>query len=101
MPALVPFDAFWLGLSALLVASAGSLARLRDRHAAVWQQLGSPTFLPTRGLAASAALTRFYWSRRVGDLRDPGLTRWVTALRVLQLAFAAVLLTLAQTIPLH
>jgi hypothetical protein len=97
----VPFDAFWLALAALLVASAGSLARLRSRHASLWQELGSPRFLPTRssGLASSTALTRFYWSRRVADLGDPSLTRWVTALRCGQIALAAVLVALASQSP--
>ncbi len=89
-----PVDAFWLAVAALLVASAGCLARLRKHHPTFWQELGSPTFLPSCGLASSSALTRFYWSRRVSRLGDPSLTRWVTALRCLQLALCAVLLTL-------
>jgi hypothetical protein len=93
-PTFVPFDAFWLAVAGLLVACAGSLARLRTEHRAVWEQLGRPRLLPSRGLGSSAALTRFYWSRRVSELADPCLTRWVTALRALQLSLAAVLVVL-------
>jgi len=88
--AFVPFDALWLATAAVLVAAAGSLARLRETHRALWEELGRPGMLPRRGLAGSAALTRFYWSRRVARLGDPTLSRWVTALRAGQLALAGV-----------
>ncbi len=95
MPALpfVPFDAFWIVLAALLVASARILARLRSGHPGVFEELGRPTLLP-RGVGPSAALTRFYWSRRAAALGDADLLRWVRALRVLQLLFAGVLAAL-------
>jgi len=95
MPALhfVPFDAFWILLAALLVASARILALLRSGHRDVWMELGCPTMLPRSGSSA-AGLTRFYWSRRVGALGDPDLSRWVRALRILQLMLAGVLAAL-------
>jgi hypothetical protein len=96
--AFVPFDAFWITTAALLVVSAGSLARLRRVHRGVWLELGAPRLLPTKGLSSSAALTRFYWSRRVAALHDPGLTPWVTALRILQIGLAAVLVALAEQV---
>ena len=90
----VPFDAFWLLLSALLVTLARILQMLRGRHQALWEELGRPGLLPRAGLASSAKLSRFYWSRRVGALGDSELHRWVLALRVLQLLLAVVLVHL-------
>ena len=92
----VPFDAIWITLGSLLVTSAGCYARLRHRHPAVWYELGCPRILPTRSLAPSAALTRFYWSRRVTALADPSLHRWVLALRVQQVFLATGLAVMAQ-----
>ncbi len=92
--AFVPFDALWLAVAAVLVASAGSLARLRAHHTGLWLELGGPGMLPRQGVSTCAALTRFYWSRRVGRLGDPSLSRWVTALRAGQLGLVAVQLTL-------
>ena len=96
MPVLpfVPFDAFWIVFAALLVASARILLLLRSGHPEVWEELGRPTLLPRGGVGRNAALTRFYWSRRVGGLGDADLRRWVVALRVLQLILAAVLVVL-------
>lgn len=93
MPRLgfTPFDAFWILVAALLVTTARILVLLRSGHPELWEELGCPTLLPRRGIGRSAALTRFYWSRRVGELDDPALCRWVTALRVLQLFLASVL----------
>jgi len=90
----VPFDAFWIVLAGLLVSLARILARLRTRHPDVWEELGCPTLLPRQGIGTSAALTRFYWSRRTSDLGDPVLRHWVLALRVLQLLLAIVLVVL-------
>lgn len=91
MQGFVPFDAVWITIASLLVTSAGCLARLRFGHPTLWHELGRPNLLPGRSLAPSAALTRFYWSRRVATLGDPSLSRWVTALRVQQVLLAAVL----------
>jgi len=93
----VPFDAFWIVLAALLVTSARTLGLLRSGHRQVWEELGCPTLLPRGGVGRSAALTRFYWSRRVGALGDPDLRRWVVALRALQLLLAGVLAVLWST----
>jgi len=91
MPGFVPFDAVWITIASLLVTSAGCLTRLRLVHPTLWHELGRPQLLPGRSLAPNAALTRFYWSRRVAALDDPSLARWVTALRVQQLLLAGVL----------
>ena len=95
----VPFDAFWIVLAALLVTLARILVLLRSRHQETWEELGCPTLLPHRDLVRSAALTRFYWSRRALALGDPELCRWVVTLRVLQLLFAAVLIGLSAWLP--
>jgi hypothetical protein len=93
MPGLpfTPFDAFWILVAALMVTTARILVLLRSGHPGLWEELGCPTLLPRGDIGRSAALTRFYWSRRVGELGDPALRRWVTALRVLQLFLATVL----------
>ena len=90
----VPFDAFWLALAALFVALAGTLARLRSHHPLLFEELGRPTLLPRQGIAGSAALTRFYWSRRGLGTGDATLTRWLTAVRALQVLLAGVLAVL-------
>lgn len=92
-PFFVPFDAFWIVLAGLLVASARVLARLRTIHPELWVELGRPRMLP-RSTTASAGLTRFYWSRRPAALGDPDLQRWVRAMRVLHLLMAGVLAVL-------
>lgn len=93
MPVLpfVPFDAFWILFAALLIASARILQLLRSGHPELWEELGRPTLVPRGGVGRSAALTRFYWSRRIGGLGDADLRRWVVALRILQLLLAGVL----------
>jgi len=93
-PLFVPFDAFWMLVAALLVTSARIPALLRGRHRALWWELGRPGLLPQRSLGRQAALSRFYWSGRVRDLRDPQLRRWVTAHRTFQLLLAATLVRL-------
>ncbi len=99
---LVPFDAFWICLAALLVCSAGALERLRNDHRGVWRLLGAPRFVPLR-LAPARALSRFYWSGTVSLLDDPALSRWVQALRVFQVALYGILAhtawSLAGTLP--
>jgi hypothetical protein len=92
----VPFDAFWLALTAVLVTSARAHALLRHRHPDVWHAMDSPPYLPRRGLAGAAALTRFYWSPRVGALGDADLLRWARSLRFSQVCLAAVLVVLYQ-----
>lgn len=92
----VPFDAFWILVAALLVTSARILMLLRSHHGLVWQGLGRPGLLP-RGLGPSASLTRFYWSRRVAELGDPALARWVQALRCLQILLLIVLVVLSRS----
>lgn len=96
MPSLsfVPFDAFWIALAAVLVASARAHSLLRHRHPEVWRALDSPSYLPRRGLAGAAALTRFYWSPRVRGLGDPDLLRWTRSLRFSQVCLAGVLIVL-------
>ena len=95
----VPFDAFWTLLAALLVTLARILVLLEQRHPALWDELGRPGLLPRSGLARSAQLTRFYWSRRATALGDRELARWVNLLRVEQLLLAGVLAYLALVAP--
>lgn len=90
----VAFDAFWLAAAGLLVALAGTLARLRNCHPALYRELGQPTLLPRLGLGKSVGLTRFYWSRRATAHDDPTLSRWITAVRCHQCMLALVLVTL-------
>ena len=92
--AVVPFDAFWLCVSTLLITSAGSLARLRKYHPRVWIQLGQPRLLPFGNWEGSRALSGFYWSRRPARLGDPTLARWIWAQRAGQLALLVVLAVL-------
>ncbi len=51
-----------------------TLNMLRDRHASVWSELGSPTLVIGNSPAAMSAFLRFLWRRNYLPLADEGFS---------------------------
>jgi hypothetical protein len=100
MELLLPilFGCLMLNTVVGFILTGRTLSKLRDRHASVWTELGSPTLIVGNSPAAMSAFLRFLWRKSYLPLADDDLTTNCNRLRLIHvlqlLIFAGTILFL-------